>query len=67
MTPAYTFGIIVAVLIAIFGNILNQSIPEGSANMTPGLINPKDLQAKVLAGIDGFDVCKLVPDKTTWW
>jgi hypothetical protein len=68
LTPGYTVGIILAVLIiTIFGNMFNPSIPEGNINMTPGLINPKNLQAKFVPGIDGFDVCKLIPDKTSWW
>ena len=68
LTPGYTVGIIFAVLIiTIFGNMFNPSIPEGNVNMTPGLINPKDLQAKFVPGADGFDVCKLIPDKTSWW
>lgn len=68
LTPSYTVGVIMAVLIiTIFGNMFNPSIPEGNINMTPGLINPKDLQAKFVAGADGFDVCKLFANKKSWW
>lgn len=68
LTPSYTVGIIMAVLIiTIFGNMFNPSIPESNINMTPGLINPKDLQATYVAGADGFNVCNVLPEKTSWF
>lgn len=56
LTPAYTTGIICAVLfLTIFGNMFNPSIEN--MNITPGLANPKDLQAKYSEGADRFNVC----------
>jgi hypothetical protein len=57
LTPGYTTGIIFAVFIlTIFGNMFNPSIEN--MKVSPGLANPKDLQAKYVAGMDGFNVCK---------
>jgi len=58
LTPSYFIAVIIAILITtIFGNMLNPSVSTANTNLTPGLANPKNLQAKVSIGSDNFNVC----------
>lgn len=67
LTPSYTVSVIIAVLIiTVFGNMFNPSFPSDNISITPGLANPKNLQAKYIPGEEGFNVCADTK-KTSWW